>query len=285
MHRWRRSDGPGMRRLTALALAVALVGASCADEADDATSQEGGDASTGGGIVVEGVDRVPGQGSDTADAGDAATEVGVAALPDIDDLVLEREIDLSSLTTDDPCTNAHNLVVGPEAESISELTEEGEQVAVFVAALESFGAGAVAALETMAEADDDASLEEINEMALAVDAITLEPCGWPLFGALWAAARAGAQVYCEVDAGDGDEAAEPVDDAPCAEFTTYPDSLPCFEATVDDPASSNAVLTLWAPVDCETGASVEWDGTSAAWVESDGLTALDRFREVDQAIG
>lgn len=283
-----------MRRLPVLALVVTLLGAACADASTtDAGTGVDRELSTDGGIVVEGVDDGPDEPDDGLDPdGDEGTgddDITVVVpddLPDIDDLVLDEPSGFTFESTGDPCSDALSLVVGPTAEAIADLPEDDQQ-AVFTVALEPLGPEAMATLDALIEADDDPSIEEVHELITAFDEITLEPCGWPLYGALAAVAEAGTTVFCEIDTAIGDDAMEVVEDDgdPCTGMNAYPDTLPCFEAKDVDLSSFVAVSQPWLLVDCETGVEVDWDRASAAWVESDGQTAVDRFREVDQAIG
>lgn len=238
---------------------LSLIAAGCSDGSSSDAATTGDEA--GDGIVVEGVvgdDTRTGDGD--ADGGD------VTPLPDIDDLVLD-EPTFTYEITGDPCTDMETLVVGPTAQALADQPAE-EQQAVFLNTAEPFGDDAIAAVEAVIEAGDtDTGEEEFTELFAALDEITLEPCGWPLHGALFAIAEATPVMFCStseaLDAPDGGMEPEP---ERCDEDGVAPTHLPCF-ASIDVDIDTRLFITSgWDTVDCDSGEPVEWDADALAWL-------------------
>lgn len=266
-----------------LLMVLSLVAAACSDGSSD-TATTGDDA--GGGIVVEGVVGDD-TGSDDTGSDDTGSDDGidsdgdadggdVTPLPDIDDMVLD-EPTFTYEVTGDPCTDMETLVVGPTAQALR-LQPDEEQQAVFLHAAEPFGDEAIASVEAIIEADDADTAEDVrDELLVAFDEITLEPCGWPLYGALFAVALAEPIMFCE--AGEAIGAADNGFDpgVPCDQDGIAPTHLPCFASIDVDVDTSLFITSGWETVDCDSGESVEWDGQVGAWVAStEAVAATDQ---------
>ncbi|MDW3218732.1 MAG: hypothetical protein R8F63_08975 [Acidimicrobiales bacterium] len=245
-----------------------MAASACSDGAPD-TATNGDD---GGGIVVEGItDDDTGSGDtgsdDTGSDSDGDADSGdVPPLPDIDDLELD-EPTFTYEVTGDPCTDMATVVVGSTAQALANQSEE-EQQAVFLNAVEPFGDEAVASVVAVIEADDpDVDEEEFAELVAALDEITLEPCGWPLYGALFEIAQAAPVVFCEDAMEAADDGFEPEPER-CDQDGIAPTYLPCFAAIDADVDTALFITSGWETIDCDSGAPVEWDGQVGAWVET-----------------
>ncbi|MEM7139873.1 MAG: hypothetical protein AAF548_02505 [Actinomycetota bacterium] len=264
-----------MRKLWVMMAALGMLGAACSSEADTETVAvprqlppvDTGDVARGD--DAPGDDVVP---DDDVGGGDLATSAPGS----------EFDFALSG----DACNDALRLIIGPEAEALNDVELDVIQPIVRNV-LGQFDEAAADTFDRLLDITPDASNEEVHAIVTAMDTVTIEPCGWPFYGALAAVGDATAVKFCTVSAAiDGPEPPEQTSEMDCDdEEIVAPNVLPCFEAKDVDLANVWDITDPWTPVDCATGNEVYWDHTEGAWIEGEQRSPEETFQAVDEAIG
>ncbi|GJM38699.1 MAG: hypothetical protein DHS20C19_20660 [Acidimicrobiales bacterium] len=151
-----------------------------------------------------------------------------------------------AISTDPACVDMAAMVAA------GDFPLEGTDEAALRSAVAAFGTEAGDVLANFIIAPD--GVGTISERIVAVDEITLDDCGWPLFGAYLAIA-------------DAVRSQEECDFAACANAEiVQPTSLPCLVRSGVDPETLAPGVRYWVPVDCTTNEYVEWDAVALAWL-------------------